>query len=118
MTAMSSKSRGQFVSLKVAAANAIGAAYDRETEAIEAGDTATADAIYAERRRLEESLSAIRAAEIAYLNSPRGVAEAEALLQAQTAEAQRALKRLDALTTALDGLAKMLRIVTGLAGLF
>lgn len=118
MTTMSNKARGQFLSLKISAANAIGAAYDRETEAIQAGDNDTADQIYAERRKLENKLAEIRKAEIAYLLSEKGVHDAEAILQRQTEAAQRALKRLNGVATAIEGLASIVRIVTGLAALF
>lgn len=118
MTAMTPKSRGQFSSMKLTLSNAIGQAYDMELKAIAEGDANSADSLFAKRKDLSAELSAIRQAEIAYLNSELGVAEAEAILVAQAQRAKDALAAMVTVNTTLQGLATLLGLFTALAAFF
>lgn len=118
MTATTQKSRGQFNSIKLTVSNAIGQAYEMEVKAIDDGDTEAADAVFEERMALSNELSAIRKAEIAYLNSEMGVAEAEAVLVAETQRAKDTLSMMVTVNSALQGLATLSGLLTALAALF
>lgn len=118
MTAMTVKSRGQFNSMKLSVSNAIGKAFDLEVKAIDDGDSASADALFEQRMALSSQLSAIRKAEIAYLNSEKGVEEAEAILVAEARRAKNALTTMMTVNSALQSLAVLLGLVTSLAAFF
>lgn len=118
MPAQSNFSRGQFASLKMSTTNAIGIAFTKETEALDAGNEDLADQLFAERMRLSMELSAIREAEIAYLNSAKGAAAAEKILKQQAEAARKTVKNMKNVTKVLDGLSKLVGILTKLAGLF
>lgn len=118
MTATTPKSRGQFNSMKLTVSNAIGQAYEMEVKAIGEGNADTADALFEKRMALSNELSAIREAEIAYLNSEMGVAEAEAVLVAEAQRAKDALATMMTVNSALQGLATLLGLVAALAAFF
>lgn len=90
----------QFHSLKVQAVNAIFAAYDRETQALDTGRPHLARSLHESRERISALLLEIRRAEAVFARSPAPACTAEAQLRDLTRTLKRANAGLKRLATA------------------
>lgn len=117
MTQHTAKTRGQFQSLKSTTFNAMVRLFDQENEAHDAGDTALANQLFAERVRLRDELMEIRKAEIAFLSSARSLTQQITALDQAIARAKRGLRDMTRLNSALQGAAQVIGVLTGLVTL-
>lgn len=118
MPAHTPKTRGQFQSLKAQTMAALLNIFDREKEARLNGDEALGDALFAQRQDVNTRLVEIREAEIRFLLSQETIDDAIAALSALADELKRANDQLVSIQTALNAAARVVSVLTRLAGLF
>lgn len=118
MTNHTPQSQGHFRAIKNATINAILMLYDRETEARAQGDDLLGDQLNNKQQQLHDRMTNLRKAEIAYLLSPKTIAEAEAQLAGARHDMANALTQLKKLHAALQGASDFLAALMRLTGLF
>lgn len=117
MTQPTNKTRGQFQSLKANVFNSMIELWDRENEAIAAGNTALADQLFNARIDLREDLMEIRKAEIAFLTSAKTLKQQITNLSGAIKTVKSGVARMKSLNTSLKGAAQVASILTSLVGL-
>lgn len=117
MTQHTHKTRGQFQSLKAGVFNSMTQLWDRENEAIAAGDQALAIKFFNSRVALRDDLMEIRKAEIAFLASPKVLQQQINELNGAITTVKTGVARMKKLNTTLQGAAQVLSVLTSLVTL-
>jgi len=118
MTDLTATARVQFNTLKIICAEALADLADRLKDAISAQDEALKRAIIDRMQALNGKVLEIRRAEIAYLNATLADDQALRRLQGAIRSADAGLKKMQKLQTVLEGVTKLLGVLTRLAQQF